>query len=906
MYETVKQEFVKWVKEYSKNAITPYEITLINLILNNFEKIASKGTAAGARAKYIVLELNKLNFTCDDKLIDLHDNNIKEKRTIKQLKSLDVESFRGFKNKVKFDFEKPYSLFYGPNGSGKSSLCEALEYCLLGSIQEAYTRRIDLSTFIKNNITNKSIEPQLMCHYVDGKEDVATVDYDKYRFSFIEKNRIETFSHLSATTNKDKSERLAALFGLSDFLKFCSEFTYNFNDKIDISQPIKDEYENDLKQIAMAKEELKNKNEDKQNIDKVIQDEIKLLNNNDIKTLDSAISFLQDENGEGKIKETNDNYTKSMKPVYETDWIDTISPAQKQLEQDFTKYRNAKTELVGMAVNADLHDLYKAITNLSVKVDTSICPACKTPVNKTVVNPFENAKNELQSFARYEKLKEIIKSVLVQIKNNSGQINILLRNNSDCMKAIGLQQSEYIYSSVCLESFYDNVQNETILGSQITKMTQLIDKKKEVILKIEEINKENKTANEKNKYLQQVKELRKIYEKLVEFKGRIVTISSDIERTKKNIIELEKVRDNRKKEIELENKKNQFNQNIIVGYNKIISNLNSYIKTLPVKLAENLSEKVTEYYNIMNQDDAEFEKVKYFKLPITENESEKIIVALNDGIETDALQILSEGHVKLLGLAILLAKAQNNDQQFFIFDDIVNAIDDDHRNGVINLLVDHKDFQCKQIILTCHGDNFISQFESELEYEKRNGDVARFVFISTFNLEERGVVFKTSDPLDALLMAEKNLADGRNKDAAEKCRQATECIELKIWKRFSTLKINSEINVTLRAPEAIPDSSSIFDGLLKKTRKYFGSNSKENIYTLLSLLKDKKYNWTLMNKGVHIEKNQPEFSGTDIKKVIEILKKIDTLIPKIKFEAVDISNGQSLLFGEEKSNLEKE
>ena len=87
--------------------------------------------------------------------------------------------------------------------------------------------------------------------------------------------------------------------------------------------------------------------------------------------------------------------------------------------------------------------------------------------------------------------------------------------------------------------------------------------------------------------------------------------------------------------------------------------------------------------------------------------SDKMYITFADGSTSEALQVLSEGHIKILGLSILLAKAVHDNLNFIIFDDIVNAIDDDHRNGVADLLMNHVDFANTQIILSTHGDQFI-------------------------------------------------------------------------------------------------------------------------------------------------------------------------------------------------------
>ncbi len=49
---------------------------------------------------------------------------------------------------------------------------------------------------------------------------------------------------------------------------------------------------------------------------------------------------------------------------------------------------------------------------------------------------------------------------------------------------------------------------------------------------------------------------------------------------------------------------------------------------------------------------------------------------------------MSEGHIRCLGLAILVAKNVKLNCPVLIFDDAVNAIDDEHRGGIRDTLFD--------------------------------------------------------------------------------------------------------------------------------------------------------------------------------------------------------------------------
>ena len=104
-----------------------------------------------------------------------------------------------------------------------------------------------------------------------------------------------------------------------------------------------------------------------------------------------------------------------------------------------------------------------------------------------------------------------------------------------------------------------------------------------------------------------------------------------------------------------------------------------------------MESKIVDYYNVINKGDADFEMLSSLNLPF--GDSNKLTITFMDGSTSDALQVLSEGHIKILGLSILLAKAVKDNLNFIIFDDIVNAIDDEHRNGVANLIMVHEDFK---------------------------------------------------------------------------------------------------------------------------------------------------------------------------------------------------------------------
>lgn len=74
---------------------------------------------------------------------------------------------------------------------------------------------------------------------------------------------------------------------------------------------------------------------------------------------------------------------------------------------------------------------------------------------------------------------------------------------------------------------------------------------------------------------------------------------------------------------------------------------------------------------------------------------------------------LSEGHIRCLGLALLVAKNIKQSSPVLIFDDAVNAIDE-HRDGIWRTIFEDGWLGEKQVILICHGQAFIKTIQQGL------------------------------------------------------------------------------------------------------------------------------------------------------------------------------------------------
>jgi hypothetical protein len=134
---TVKRDFerfVAWV--HLPTTKTPPEVKrLANLILANFDRLAQTARQHSQRSIYLVGRAREALTQTPDAPPDIQAIGVEGAWPWQRLSKMTIGPFRGFRTPEPFDIQKRVILVYGPNGSGKTSFCEALEFCLLGSVK---------------------------------------------------------------------------------------------------------------------------------------------------------------------------------------------------------------------------------------------------------------------------------------------------------------------------------------------------------------------------------------------------------------------------------------------------------------------------------------------------------------------------------------------------------------------------------------------------------------------------------------------------------------------------------------------------------------------------------------------------------------------------------------------------
>jgi len=883
MSSIVKQEFFQWIAEFSTTTLSDIELKLLNLLVNNFDTLEPLSTSNGSRAKKINELIQKQHSTLSTEFPSVISSQTENSEKFDRVTELNIGPFRGFSTNELFKFDKQYTFMYGPNGSGKSSFCEGLEYALLGGIEEADAKRISLAEYIRNTQKVYATPPIAYSVNATGQKVQIPKNQALYRFAFVEKNRIDGFARITATTASAQKDRITTLFGLDAFSSFVDGFTDNFDNEKYITlvnaraaafKIESQKHEDDKKRISDINVELSN---NVSNIDLLIKE---VAQEGVQSSVDLELYLNGADKVSGRIGELQRNKTELIADDLKTESLDQLPTSISNIVATLKSFNTDLDQLKVLSSDVNFKDLYSVIASIgsSPDADLSHCPACKTPINQVTVNPYENAIAELGKLESLSNLQNRISEASSMLSKN-------VRNAISTINTVNKLANSTGYAgsllTVLTEFEFNNTAStgnwKTVLESELLSFENLASQIGALKISVAAHNAELSAKREQQKAVDgELIKHQGFNSRLIELTANEKRLSEEKQTRKVAIDDFTKANATKLKEIEDEDKKIGINQQYVDAYKKLIPHLKVTRNQLPAKLSAGLSDKVKEFYNVVNAHDPNFELLDSLALPSTTGG--KIEIKFKDDPRThDALHILSEGHIKVLGLTILLAKAVHENLGFLIFDDIVNAIDDDHRGGIAELLLLHEDLKKRQHILTCHGETFINKLEQKLGASLAGKSVKSYRFIPADTVTMRGVQVSIGESKHYLLKAEESLNKNNLKDSATDCRRAVESITYQLWKTIDK-RLKTNLQVSMRAPGAPPDLSTVVDSLIKQLRKISGV---EVLSGNLSALKT-KYPWSLLNKGVHEDENEPEFERKDIIDLVALVRIIEENVASIK------------------------
>jgi hypothetical protein len=321
---------------------------------------------------------------------------------------------------------------------------------------------------------------------------------------------------------------------------------------------------------------------------------------------------------------------------------------------------------------------------------------------------------------------------------------------------------------------------------------------------------------------------------------------------------------------------------IETAYGRFCEALRAYSDTLPDELLADLNDLTRDFYDRVNAHDTADDTLARLLLP--RQGGERITIAFDREPEElhDALQVLSEGHLRCLGLAILLAKNVKIGLPVIVFDDVVNAIDDEHRTAIREMIVGDARLRAKQLLITCHSPEFLRMFQNVL------GEGASVMY--AFGHHQGDYQPRITDATDRnyLGRARASMDDGDLGQCMAFCRQALEYLTHRTWKRLKSKEESlASFKVELSGPGEHPDllplsvalAKAMETGLTKKMLKPEEWAARLDGFNAILKVDQHTALWRYLNRGTHHQDDKPDFEAPLVRQILDGLTAIRSTYP---------------------------
>jgi len=868
----IRSEYQRFMQVLAAGHTSEGVRKMAKLVLGHLDTLQPLTTHQGQRVKRIAALAQTHWQTLTTNVEIKVDDSTKNAVSITRLKNLQIGPFRGFARQEVFDLDSPLVLIYGPNGTGKSSFCEGLEFGLLGSVAEAESKRFSHQDYLRNAHVNCFEPPVIEAFNSQGESHPVAANETLYRFCFVEKNRIDSFSRIAAQLPAKQTELISTLFGLDSFSKFVRNFTSEIDDRYIDLVGVKGQQLLQKQQVLAGSHQTIKENTEALTI--ILQEETALSNQyTQGMTFTELVTTLGNVESPGEIATLEAELQQPI-AIKTGVTIATLLSQQQLIESNLSALTAKEQELVVSSTGLSFKQLYTAISALGANKKDE-CPACKTPIDRVVSNPFELAIQELAKLSHLSQLEQerdqlgvalssALKVVYQSIKmacerfapnplqtflvQNESQVNQSWWHSLFNLGEGGFSAWQHLHTQIQqleqMDAAIDQVQNE-----RVNKQARLIH--------LRELEKQVNGLQIRRNLL--VESVQKANETINNFNDANKELIAEVDAEKTIVTR---------------------NHEISNAYAQFVSQLSRYKDNLPAQLVADLGDIVVELYNAFNRSDSQKDLLAAIRLPLTRGQRIEVAFQLNPEKFFDALHILSEGHIRCIGLAILMAKNLKEDCPILIFDDPVNAIDDDHRESIRRTLFEDNYFDLRQIILTCHGEEFFKDIQNLLGVE-RVSKSRNFIFLPQMAEHHIRVDFNCA-PRNYILAAQKYMDRLEVREALAKTRQALEALTKgKVW-RYVKRYGDGNLSLKLRSASAPIELRNLTEQLKSKLSKA-DFNHENKAYILGPLdellgLNGNSREWRYLNKGTHEELDRAEFDRAIVSEIIEAVTQLDSAV----------------------------
>lgn len=874
------ERFVQWLYQPEKRV--PIDVRrLATLSLTNFDALAGTSRQRNQRSSYLVgLMRRELQGTADVAPA-IAAEPIGEVWPWTRLRHFTLGPFRGFRAPEPFDLTKQITLFYGPNGSGKTSLCEGLEYALLGDVEEAGTKRIAARTYLTNVHAQSFAPPVLKASDHQGREIDVVANPDTFRFCFIEKNRIDAFSRIAARPNAQRAELIATLFGMDQF----NEFVSHFNESIDVQLVLRGEKQATLtaRRTALATDQAVVKGAEAA-FQRLLDEEAVLAEAYAAGTTYAGLKqLIGSAEAPGRLQE--------LEAILESVPPNVIGVTRQSALDAFEKVHRCDidlheitTSLRARSDQVSFKGLYNSVLALRPSVGDR-CPACDTPLDGPIhvaSDPYDKATEglkQLQELGVLQDRQQEAQTKLVQGARELRQMLGLLATFVITQQEQETPVGQYLVqlpgepAGSWWKSIYPQ-QAATQPGvPTLDQFLALADRM------ADQDDASRRAQQERQPHVTERKRLNEFQLRVQAQDMKRQQLQENIDAASARIKAFDTanaalIADANKEKLDIEQ-----DTPFKATYDRFLEVLRTYREQLPGQLMAGLNETAMDLYNAFNRNDRDEDKLSALHLPLTGDGKIEISFRGNPGRRVDALHVLSEGHVRCLGLAILLAKAKSIHCPVIVFDDAINAIDHDHRGGIRETIFESDHFAQTQLIVTCHSNEFIKDIQQHLPAQRRNGCQVYLFRHHDGNYQPRVTGNIPSANYIAKARAAREALNDR--DALAASRQALEMLSEKVW-RWLGSHDQGLLNLMLAGANAEPALRNLCEALVKKLRdaQTFNHANKEPLlaaYGRILGIPTNNLVWTYLNKGTHEEAERDDFDGELVESVIQTLEDLDRL-----------------------------
>jgi hypothetical protein len=867
--------FLSWL--HRQTGVSDDAKRIANTVHTHFERIEKTSSNKGERSRVLAPLLTTKFAEIDPALPPIVAGNTGAAHCWVRLSELKVGPFRGFRLEETFDLAKRVILVYGQNGTGKTSFCEALEHALLGIVEEAALKRIDHDAYLRNVHEKKFVSPKLNARDVAGNVVPVKANADAYRFCFVEKNRIEDFARMSAKTPAQRTELIARLFGMQGFSDFIGNFNADLNNVLTLDFIKGQRLE--LQRRKLASDSALVAEKDKRAADLNQREEqiaAKLKEGAKVAELYAAIGR---EGLPGRLQALDEMLSAPLSTEIGIT-VAGLEAARDAADAARNSLAKAEAALNDRRSDVNFKALYESIKGLESE-NLGYCPACLTPLRGEVAakeNPYTRARAglaQLEALADLEREKDEAKAKCTRTRQALGKAlaktaTVVTTLDAAPLAAL-LLEDDFVQQGAWWTEL-----DATIVGAQegppqtpwelswsLGRIAEQADGKARTLAaerksleeeraRLRALEKEADGIDTLRK--QQVSDLAQAETNIANFNTENEQLISDAANEKTTVAEHEK---------------------ISKAYSQFRQHLLRYRSDLPRALTEDLGDTTRTLFNLFNQYDIEADKLAKLHLPTNSDGSIRIAFNSHPDDLQDALHVLSEGHIRCLGLAILVAKNIKENCPLLVFDDAVNAIDDEHRLGIRDTLFDNADLAAKQIIVTCHGEELIKDIENAIGSQNAAADCQTYTFLP--HNGNRYLRVEAAAPRNYILEAQCAVAAGRIRSSLGSARRATEAITSQTW-RFLKNKGLGELSLKLDRHGGKIELNNLATQLKKAIDTgTFTHSRKAKLSEGFAVMLDARH-WQVINAGTHEEAGRREFPRELVTEVINNLAMLDDVL----------------------------